>query len=253
MTTKTLRSNAPAHAIDRRVVKVSTLATLLFVAGCASSPERMGIAPTATAEAAGLVDIRSLVPDMDLDIRYAGQHNFIGRPVDGYEAPRCLLLAPAAQALAGAEQALRAEGMRLRIFDCYRPARAVRHFVAWAHDAGDQRTKAEFYPNLDKEKLLGGYISPMSGHSRGATVDLTLMQCNVDGACAPLDMGTPFDFFDPLANTDSPDATPEQRVNRHRLRNAMRQAGFRNYPMEWWHYTLDPEPAPGVFYDVPVR
>lgn len=241
------------HASEIGPVRSPTLAILLLVAGCASAPEGMRIARAATADEAGLVDLRSLVPDIDLDIRYAGQHNFVGRPVDGYEAPRCLLLAPAAQALASVEKTLREEGMRLRIFDCYRPARAVRHFVAWARDAGDQRTKAGFYPNLDKDKLLGGYISPTSGHSRGATVDLTLMQCSADGACVPLDMGTPFDYFDPLANTDSPNATPEQRADRDRLRDAMRQAGFRNYPMEWWHYTLDPEPAPDVFYDVPVR
>jgi D-alanyl-D-alanine dipeptidase len=234
-------------------VKRSILTAILFATGCASAPEQMSIASADTADAAGLVDIRSLVPDIDLDIRYAGRHNFVGQPVDGYEAPRCLLLAPAAHALARAEKGLREGGMRLRIFDCYRPARAVRHFVAWAHDTADQRTKTEFYPNLDKGKLLGGYISPTSGHSRGATVDLTLVQCSADGACAPLDMGTPFDFFDPLANTDSPSATPDQCANRDRLRNAMREAGFRNYPMEWWHYTLHPEPAPDVFYDVPVR
>lgn len=223
------------------------------LAGCATAPG-MTISGVKTAEEAGLVDMRTLVPDIDLDIRYAGTDNFVGDRVDGYEASRCLLLRPAAEALAGAERALRREGMRLRLYDCYRPARAVRHFVAWANDLDDQRTKASHYPNLAKSQLLGEYISPTSGHSRGATVDLTLMQCDAAGrACEPLDMGTDFDFFDPAANTDSPAATSLQHANRDRLRTAMRAAGFRNYPMEWWHFTLDPEPAPTTFFDVPVR
>ncbi|HEY0506100.1 MAG TPA: M15 family metallopeptidase [Lysobacter sp.] len=214
----------------------------------------MTVSDATTPEAAGLVDVRALVPDIDLDLRYAGRDNFVGDRIDGYEAPRCFLLRPAAEALQRAEQSLRHEGLRLRLYDCYRPARAVRHFVAWAHDLDDQRTKARHYPGLDKQQLLDGYISPTSGHSRGATVDLTLLRCDAAGGdCRPLDMGTGFDFFDPLANTDSPRATPEQRANRHRLRAAMQAAGFRNYPMEWWHFTLDPEPAPKTFFDVPVR
>jgi D-alanyl-D-alanine dipeptidase len=174
--------------------------------------------------------------------------------VDGYEASRCFLQVPAARALARVESALRREHRRLRIYDCYRPARAVRHFVAWAGDLADQRTKPRYYPNLDKRELLGDYISPTSGHSRGATLDLTLMQCDgKDAACVPLDMGTSFDFFDPLANTDSPRATAEQRANRLLLRAAMERGGFRNYPMEWWHFTLDPEPEPKRFYDFVIR
>jgi len=212
----------------------------------------MDIAPAMTPEAAGLVDVRTLVPDIDLDMRYAGSNNFTGARVDGYGAPRCYLLEPAARAVQRVESTLREQGFRLRIFDCYRPARAVRSFVAWANNP-DESTKARFYPLLDKHALLGGYISPTSGHSRGATIDLTLMRCDASGACTPLDMGTDFDFFDPLANTDSPHATPEQRANRNRLRDAMRSAGLRNYPMEWWHFTLDPEPAPSTFFDVPIE
>lgn len=224
----------------------------MAMTGCAATPA-MNVSGAATPQEAGLVDIRTLVPDIDLDLRYAGSDNFVGTRIDGYEGPRCYLLAPAAKALSQAERSLREEGMRLRLFDCYRPARAVRHFVAWAHDLDDQGTKARHYPNLDKRELLGGYISPTSGHSRGATVDLTLLQCDGSGACHPLDMGTQFDFFDPLANTDSPNASAAQHANRDRLRQAMERAGFRNYPMEWWHFTLDPEPAPKTFLDVPVK
>jgi len=224
---------------------------MLVAAGCASAP-RMDVAPATTTGAAGLVDVRALVPDIDLDVRYAGSNNFTGAPVDGYGAPRCYLLEPAARAIQRAETALREQGYRLRIFDCYRPARAVRAFVAWAND-DDESTKPHFYPALEKRELLGGYISPTSGHSRGATIDLTLMRCDAQGVCVPLDMGTDFDFFDPLANTDSPRATPEQRTNRNRLRDAMQRAGLRNYPMEWWHFMLDPEPTPKRFFDVPIE
>ena len=205
---------------------------------------------------AGLVDIRALVPDIDQDIKYAGSDNFVGRPVDGYDAPRCLLAVDAAAALARVEEALRGDGYRLRLFDCYRPARAVADFVRWAADVSDQATKPAHYPALDKSQLLGEYIAPVSGHSRGRTVDLTLLQCDHAGSCRELDMGTPFDFFDPRANTDSPAATPVQRANRQRLLAAMQAEGFRNYPMEWWHFTLQQEASPPVnqhpVHDVPV-
>ena len=125
--------------------------------------------------------------------------------------------------------------------------------VRWAADLDDQRTKPVHYPDLDKRLLLGDYIASVSGHSRGFTADLTLQRCDAAGACTPLDMGTPFDFFDPRANTDSPEATPAQRANRDRLRDAMRAGGFANYPLEWWHYTLDPVPQPAPLHDVPVE
>jgi len=188
---------------------------------------------------------------MAQEIRYAGSENFVGMPIDGYDAPRCYLLEPVAEALRKVEEDLRRQDLRLKIFDCYRPTRAVAHFVRWAHDPDDQRNRADYYPDMDKPDLLDGYIAPVSGHSRGATVDLTLLQCD-DGACEPLDMGTGFDFFGPRANTDSPLATPAQRANRERLREAMGRHGFANYPMEWWHYTLQPEPSPTLMYDIPV-
>ena len=202
---------------------------------------------------AGMVDVRALVPDMAQDIRYFGSDNFVGARVDGYEAPRCWLKREAAEALARVERDLRGRHLRLRVFDCYRPARAVAHFMRWAHDPADTRTKAAHYPDFDKPQLLGGYIAPVSGHSRGATLDLTLLQCDAgDAGCTPLDMGTDFDFFGTRANTDSPDATAAQHGNRLLLREAMAMQGFRNYPMEWWHYTFQPEPTPGMLYDVPV-
>lgn len=218
----------------------------------ADQPSTTSAAHTMTE--AGMVDIRDLVPDIDENMHYAGNDNFVGSPIDGYGAPRCYLLRPAAEALAKAELSLRAQHRRLLIWDCYRPARAVRHFVRWAADLDDQRTKAQHYPHLDKRVLLGDYIAPISGHSRGATVDLTLQQCDADDRhCQPLDMGTDFDFFDPKAHTDSLLASAAQREHRHLLRAAMERAGFRNYTLEWWHYTLMPEPSPNIIFDVPIR
>ena len=209
------------------------------------------ISDATTPAQAGLVDITTLAPDIELDIRYVGSNNFVGKPVRGYNAAKCLLLAPVAEALAKVEADLRQQGHGLRIYDCYRPARAVRHFVEWSEDLQDQKTKASHYPNLGKDELVGEYISATSGHSRGATLDLTLLQCT-QAACEPLDMGTDFDLFDASANTDSPLVNEVQRANRQRLLQAMARHGFHNYPMEWWHYTFKPEPDAQAAYDVPI-
>jgi D-alanyl-D-alanine dipeptidase len=235
----------------RRIVA----AVLLALATAAGAGEREpALSPARTPGEAGLVDIRALVPDIAEDIHYAGSDNFTGATVDGYQAPRCYLLRPAALALQRVERTLRSQHMRLKVWDCYRPARAVRAFVRWAGDRGDLRTRSVHYPHVDKSALLGEYIAPISGHSRGATADLTLMQCTADDKdCRPLDMGTDFDYFDPLAHTDSPSATPAQRTNRQRLLKAMAAEGFVNYPQEWWHYTLPSALTANLIYDVPVK
>jgi len=205
-------------------------------------------------QAAGMVDIRSLVPDMSQDIRYFGSNNFVGASVDGYLAPRCWLKRDVAEALARIEMSLRERNLRLQVFDCYRPVRAVAHFMRWVEDPNDLATKARHYPQLDKSALPGVYIGRVSGHSRGATLDLTLLQCDGLGLdCKPLDMGTEFDYFGARANTDSPEVSATQRGNRDRLREAMAAQGFRNYAMEWWHYTLQPEPTSLLQYDVPIQ
>ena len=229
------------------------MALVLF--GCASvPPPTLTISAARTFDEAGLVDIRTLVPDISEQIRYAGPDNFVGSPVEGYGAPRCYLREPAAEALQRVERSLRKDGFRLLLFDCYRPARAVRHFVRWAADPQDQRTKARHYPNLDKNALLGDYIAPVSGHSRGATLDVTLLDCSggQGSECVPLDMGTEFDFFDPRANTGSPLVTQAQRDNRQRLLQAMAQQGFANYPQEWWHFTLASDSSQ-TLYDIPIE
>ena len=244
-------------------MRIVLLPLLAFVAAaCAATPAKVAIpapakpivqvSPATTAEQAGLVDVSTLAPDIRVEMRYAGTDNFTGAVVPGYEAKKCLLLKPAAEALAKVQSDLRSQHLSLTIFDCYRPVRSVKAFVAWAHDLSDQRSKAEHYPNVDKSALLGPYIAETSGHSRGATVDLGLLRCEAN-AFAPLDMGTEFDLFDPRANTDSPDITAAQRANRELLLGAMKKRGFVNYPMEWWHFTFKPEPTPTTAYDVPVR
>jgi len=224
---------------------------LPWLGACASTPG-VQVSPAQEAAEVDLVDAAGVVSGLRTEIRYASGNNFVGTPVTGYGASKCLLLAPVAQALARVQQDVEREGLSLKVFDCYRPVRAVQHFVRWAHDPTDQRTKAAYYPNLEKASLLDGYIAETSGHSRGATLDLTLVRCESD-TCTELDMGTPFDFFDPRANTADPSITDEQGRNRERLVQAMARHGFQNYAMEWWHFTFRPEPTPRTAYDVPIQ
>ena len=205
------------------------------------------IAPGAQAESP-LVNVAG--PGMHLDIRYHGADNFIGRPVDGYRAPRCLLSPPAAEALARVQAEVSQFGLGLLIYDCYRPQRAVNHFMRWIEDSDDTRMQARYYPTLEKDQLVPeGYIAEQSGHSRGSTVDLTLVFS--DGT--PLDMGTEWDLFGPSSNTEHPDISPRARANRLLLRAVMARHGFSNYPAEWWHFTLVDEPYPDDYFDFPVQ
>ena len=200
-----------------------------------------------------LVNVAEVDPTLAFDIRYAGTDNFIGDVIDGYGGPHCLLTPEAAQALGRVQRELQAHGLGLLIYDCYRPQRAVDHFVRWAEDLGDQRQKARFYPNVAKSELLRrGYIARKSSHSRGSTVDLGLIHLSGPERGKPVDMGTEFDLFDTKSHTDSADIAPQQRANRHRLVDAMARAGFANLPVEWWHYTLRDEPYPDTYFDVVI-
>jgi D-alanyl-D-alanine dipeptidase len=243
---------------------------LLAAAGCRPDDrQRPEAAPTpgetASAEsvstAVDLVDVREVEASIRIDIRYAGSNNFVGAPVEGYEAATCLLSRPAAEALAGVQRQLAPDSLGLLVYDCYRPQRAVDHFVRWAADTADVTTKAEYYPQVDKSRLFEeGYIAERSGHSRGSTVDLTLVRAPggsggapTGGAVAePLDMGTPYDFFDTRSHTESPENSERQLANRLLLREAMEAGGFQNYTAEWWHYTLRDEPYPDAYFDIPV-
>jgi zinc D-Ala-D-Ala dipeptidase len=198
---------------------------------------------------ADFVDAATVVPGLIVEMRYAGSHNFVGRPIDGYQAPHCLLTHQAAAALAEVARDL-APRYVIKVFDCYRPTRAVANFVRWARDLHDVAGKPEFYPDVDKRTLFrDGYIAAYSGHSRGATVDLTLAL--PDGK--ELDMGTPFDFFSPRSWTADPSISPAAHANRILLATAMRRGGFRPYDREWWHFTLRAEPFPQTYFDFPVK
>ena len=197
----------------------------------------------------GFVFVRDVIPSAREDIRYAGRHNFMGRPADGYAAARAVLTCEAAHALKHAADAFAAQGYTLLIYDGYRPQRAVNHFARWAEDESDTLAKAEFYPTLDKRELFPlGYIALRSGHSRGSTVDLTLL----DSHGNPLDMGGEFDWFSPVSGHDYSALTQAQKQNRLLLKKGMEEAGFAPYSEEWWHYRLKDEPYPDTYFDFPI-
>ena len=196
------------------------------------------------------VDLRAAVPGLEVDLRYFGSDNFVGRPVAGYEANVAYLTQPAARALEAVQRELAADGLALKVFDAYRPQRAVDDFVRWAQDPADA-TKDTYYPNVDKRALIPrGYIAERSGHSRGSTVDVTLVRLS-DGV--ELDMGGSFDFFDLLSWPASTLVTPVQHGNRMKLRDAMLRHGFLPLQEEWWHFTLRDEPYPATYFDFPVQ
>lgn len=197
----------------------------------------------------GFVYIKDIIGSVREDIRYAGDHNFVGCPVDGYFAPKSVLKEEAALALKKAAEEFEKQGLYLLIYDAYRPQRAVDHFVRWAKDESDIKMKEEFYPELDKSELFPkGYIAVYSGHSRGLTVDLTL----VDRAGNELDMGGEFDWFSKISSHDYENLTPQQKANRELLRRGMLAAGFDDYSEEWWHYTFKCD-LPKVYYDFPIE
>lgn len=202
-------------------------------------------------DASGFVSIAEAVPDVLLDIRYYSTFNFIGERIDGYEEPVALITREAAEALKAAAAECLGKGYRLKIFDAYRPQKAVDHFMRWAADPGDVRMKKYFYPGLDKKVLIPrGYIAEHSGHSRGSTVDLTLfdMMSQQDA-----DMGGTFDFFGEESHPDYAGVSDAQYANRVLLRQAMVKHGFKTITTEWWHFTLEDEPWPDTYFTFPVR
>jgi D-alanyl-D-alanine dipeptidase len=234
-----------------------------------------GVGHSESSRPKDLVDIETVIPSVLLDIRYYGPHNFVGANVDGYLAPKCLLTRQAADSLARAQGELREMSLTLKIYDCYRPQRAVDHFVRWAQDVNDLKTKDEFYPTVDKRNLFrDGYIAEKSGHSRGSTVDLTIVPLPAPkqdaytpgqplAACFSsadrrfrdntIDMGTGFDCFHELSHPGSLKVGHQQRVNRLLLKSLMDKQGFKNYDQEWWHFTLRDEPYPDTYFDFPVE
>ena len=200
-----------------------------------------------------LVDVLIAIPNLVVDIRYAGSDNFIGEPIDGYNAPKALLSQAAVEALAAAHDELFDQGLSFMIFDTYRPQRAVDHFIRWSQN-DDQSTKSLYYPNIEKSDLFSaGYLSEQSSHSRGSTVDLTIVRLNDDGSHEELDMGTIFDFFDPRSWPDSIEVSETAQQNRQLLRDIMVKHGFEPFETEWWHFTLKDEPYPDQYFDLIIE
>lgn len=199
----------------------------------------------------GFVYVTDEIPTAILEIRYASEDNFVGTVIDGYHAPKAILTKEAAHALKKAADNLYEQGYYIKIFDAYRPQRAVNHFIRWAKDLNDTKMKKKYYPDLDKSVLFErGYIAEKSGHSRGSTVDLTLVDISTG---KELDMGSGFDFFGEISHHGTDLITKEQEKNRNILRDAMVSAGFEVYPEEWWHYKLKDEPYPDTYFDFPVK
>ena len=190
------------------------------------------------------------VPGIVQEIRYFSTYNFVGDRIDGYEEPCAILTKDAARALKEVSNKANVMGYRLKIFDAYRPAKAVRHFVLWGIEDLDQRMKPFFYPDLQKQELFEkGYIASKSGHSRGSTVDLTFLDMSTG---KEVDMGSPFDYFSELSHPDCRTVTERQYRNRMDLQDLMVKSGFKPIDCEWWHFTLAEEPYPDVYFEFPV-
>ncbi|MAK62497.1 MAG: peptidase M15 [Ponticaulis sp.] len=221
----------------------------LFLSACANAEEPRVSDPTQKPD--GFVNATEYIHGLKSDVRYVGNNNFIGRPINGYDASVCYLTIEAADALAEVQAKLSGFGLGLKVFDCYRPARAVANFASWARDLDDQIMKSEFYPNVAKSRLFElGYIAERSGHSRGSTLDLTIIDAKTG---EELDMGSPWDLFDSLSWPSDPRPSVEQRGNRALLQTIMLENGFRGIKEEWWHFTLNNEPYPDTYFDFPIR
>ena len=234
-----------AHAARRTCPLLGAVLVLagLFSLGLAGKEQRAQLRE-------GFVDVKEAVPGISIDLRYCTADNFIGQKVDGYDQPRAILTRQAAEALRKVQEELAPYGLGLRIYDAYRPQQAVDHFVRWARDVQDTKTKERYYPNVAKQDLFKEeYIADKSSHTRGSTVDVTLIA--LDGTA--LDMGSPFDFFDPRSWPTERGVSREARSNRLLLRNLMLKHGFKPYAREWWHFTLANEPFPDTYFDFPVR
>ena len=203
-----------------------------------------------TMDPSGFVLLADYVPQIVQEIRYYSIYNFIGDRIDGYEEPCALLTVEAARALKAVSSELIVQGYRLKVFDAYRPACAVKHFVLWGIEDQDVRMKPYFYPALEKQELFAkGYIAKQSSHSRGSAVDLTLLDMKTG---KEVDMGGPFDLFSEVSHPDYRGITDEQYENRMRLRRAMLRNGFQPIDCEWWHFSLQNEPYPDTYFAFPV-
>jgi len=198
------------------------------------------------------IDLKEIMPNLRSDLRYYGDNNFVGRPISGYNEPKCYLTKEAAYALKKVQDELERLGFGLMVYDAYRPQRATDDFVTWAQDPADTTMKMQFYPNLEKKDLFSqGYISVKSGHSRGSTVDVTIVSLKTKQI---LNMGSPYDLFDEVSSVDhTATITKNQHALRLLLKRRMEKHGWQSYPQEWWHFTLKEEPYPDTYFDFPIE
>ena len=202
----------------------------------------------------GFVYLDEIDPSIAQELRYAGSDNFVGTPVDGYNGRRVIMTRPAAEALRRVQERIGPQGLGLKVFDAYRPQRAVDHFMRWTNDPADTLTKAKYYPHISKDSLVPqGYIWKRSGHSRGSTVDLTLIYLDGPQAGQEVDMGTRWDYFGPASWPSYRGVSDTAFAMRHLLRNAMLTEGFAPLREEWWHFTLTEEPFPETYFDFLIQ
>ncbi|WP_179319368.1 M15 family metallopeptidase [Winogradskyella helgolandensis] len=199
----------------------------------------------------GFVYAKSIIPDLDVELRYYSQNNFVGDTIDGYKANRLILTKGTVEKLKLVQDELQQQNLCLKVYDGYRPQRAVNHFMVWARELNDTINKSLFYPEVKKRSLFkAGYIATRSGHSRGSTIDLTITNGETG---EPLDMGSPYDFFGEASWIAYENLTDEQKKNRQLLQTVMLKHNFRNYSKEWWHFTLRWEPFPKTYFDFEVE
>ena len=247
-----------------------TICLIISLCGCKCNCKDRESSSISTDDSSQFVTLTDVVPDAILEIRYFSTYNFTGQRIDGYLEPTALLTKQAADSLLLVSKELLAQGYRLKIYDAYRPQKAVDNFVRWAESFNDTLMKPYFYPDLTKDVLFPqGYIAEKSGHTRGSTVDLTLFDMATE---KEVDMGGTFDWFGPESHPDfcgNPDTgeytgdnkkspqgrtiTAEQLANRMILRKAMLSHGFKPVDTEWWHFTLINEPFPETYFTFPVR
>ena len=197
------------------------------------------------------IDIKEYIPSIIIDLKYSSDDNFTGRVVKGYESPKCLLTFEAARSLKIIQTILNNSGYSLKIYDAYRPQRSVNHFINWSKNQSDTLKKSYFYPNLLKSNLFElGYIAASSSHSRGSTVDITLVEIS---SGKEIDMGSPYDFFGLESSHDYENISITQKNNRKLLLDVMTKNGFSSYSKEWWHYTFIDEPFPTTYFDFTIN
>ena len=199
----------------------------------------------------GFIYAEDVIPDLEVELRYFTSNNFVGQPIEGYHSNKLILTLESAQALKLVHEALQEQNLCLRVYDGYRPQSAVNHFIKWARNLDDTINKHTFYPDVKKRNLFKDeYIASKSGHSRGSTLDLTIIDGNTG---IPLDMGSAYDFFGQESWIDYTNITEKQKINRQLLQRFMLKFGFRNYPKEWWHFTLRGEPFRDTYFDFTVK